>query len=407
MTANLLTLNSSKTEFLLIGLKNQLAKIHNSSLDTSHFARNLGFIFDEHLTFADQITALSKACYYHIRQLRCIWPYLDSSTACTIATSIVHSKLDYCNSLYYKLPKSQLSRLQQIQNSLASTLMKAPKSCHTTPILRSLHWLRIAERIEYKLLSLTYKVLTTTPPPYRHKLISTQRPRSTRSSSVVTLAQPPSSSSLKITDRSFHYTSPCLWYQLPLSLRKPHSGTSSSISCSPVPSPITSSSSDSPLCTSITPSLFNSRLKNHLCHKSYPLSFTSSSRTASMDFCLHRFFWATRFLIFIFSLFFVSGPCARLSWPSCQLLSARKSTVSYRIVLYRTCFIGCSDVGITFLCRATTLLIMGKRIEKAKDKTDAQGDEDESLQGCVFRINGRVIVCSFSVHHKWWSEIIM
>ena len=95
-------------------------------------------------------------------------PYLDSSTACTIATSIVHSKskLDYCNSLYYKLPKSQLSRLQHIQNSLARTLMKAPKSCHITPILCCLHWLRITERIEYKLLSLTYKVLTTTQPPY-------------------------------------------------------------------------------------------------------------------------------------------------------------------------------------------------------------------------------------------------
>ena len=65
MTANRLTLNSSKTEFLLIALKNQLAKIHNSSLDTSHSARNLGFIFDEHLTFSDQIrpTFLSKACY--------------------------------------------------------------------------------------------------------------------------------------------------------------------------------------------------------------------------------------------------------------------------------------------------------------------------------------------------------
>jgi len=34
------------------------------------------------------------------------------------------------------------------------------------------------------------------------------------------------------------------------------------------------------------------------------------------------------------SQLFVSGPCARLSWPSRQLLSARKSTVSYRIVLY-------------------------------------------------------------------------
>ena len=53
MTANLLTLNSPKTEFLLIGLSKQLAKINNSSLTTTHAARNLGFIFDEHLTFSD------------------------------------------------------------------------------------------------------------------------------------------------------------------------------------------------------------------------------------------------------------------------------------------------------------------------------------------------------------------
>jgi len=116
-----------------------------------------------------------------------------------------------------------LSRLKQIQNSLARTVVKPSKSCHITPILRSLHWLRITERIEYKLLSLTYKVLTTTQPPYLHKLISTQRPRSTRSSSVVTLARPASSSSLKITDRSFRYASPCLWNQLHLSLRQPRS----------------------------------------------------------------------------------------------------------------------------------------------------------------------------------------
>jgi len=107
MIANLLTLNSTKTEFLLIGLKNQHAKIYNASLNTSHSARNLGFMFDEHLNFSDQITSHFKACYYHINPLRCIRPYLNSSTA----TSIVNSKLDYCNSLYYKPPKSQLSRL--------------------------------------------------------------------------------------------------------------------------------------------------------------------------------------------------------------------------------------------------------------------------------------------------------
>jgi len=182
ITANLLTLNSFKTEFLLIGLRKQLDKIHNSSLNTTHSARNLGFIVDEHLTFSDQITDISKACYYHIRQLRCISPYLDSNTARTIATSIVHSKLDYCNSLYYNLPKSQITRLQQIQNSLARVVVRTPKCCHITPILHSLHWLKITERNEYKLLSLTYKVLTTTQPPYLHNLISVQPPRNTRSS---------------------------------------------------------------------------------------------------------------------------------------------------------------------------------------------------------------------------------
>jgi len=120
-----------------------------------------------------------------------------------------------------------------IQNSLARTVVKAPKSCHITPILSSLHWLRLTERIEYKLFSLTYKVLTTTQHPYLHNLISVQRPRSTRSSSVVTLARPPTLSSLKVTDRSFRYASPCLWNQLPLSPRQPHSDTSSSISDSP------------------------------------------------------------------------------------------------------------------------------------------------------------------------------
>jgi len=95
------------------------------------FRWNIGFIFDENLTFADQITSLPKACYSqsHVRKLCCIRPYLDLSTACTVATSIVHSKLNYSYSLYYKLPKSQLSRLQQIQNSLARTVIKAPKSC--------------------------------------------------------------------------------------------------------------------------------------------------------------------------------------------------------------------------------------------------------------------------------------
>ena len=45
---------------------------------------------------------------------------------------------------------------------LVGRVVKAPKSCHITPILRSIHWLRNTKRIEYKLISIIYKVLTTT-----------------------------------------------------------------------------------------------------------------------------------------------------------------------------------------------------------------------------------------------------
>jgi len=55
----------------------------------------------------------------------------------------------------------------------------------------------------------------------------------------------------------------------------------------------------------------------------------TTSRPPFTDFCPHRLFWANRFFVFSFSLFFVSVPCARLSWPFRQLLTARKYIVSY------------------------------------------------------------------------------
>jgi len=77
--------------------------------------------------------------------------------------------------------------------------------------------------VDKPLLSLTYKVLTTSQPDYPHNLISVQSTGRTRSSFVVTLARPSVSSSFQITNRSFIYASPYLWNQLPSSFRQPHS----------------------------------------------------------------------------------------------------------------------------------------------------------------------------------------
>jgi len=80
-----------------------------------------------------KMSSLSKSRYYYIHQLRCIRPYLDSTTAstmhCHLQSFIVHSELDYCNSVYYNLPKSETTRLKQIQNSLSRAVVKAPNIC--------------------------------------------------------------------------------------------------------------------------------------------------------------------------------------------------------------------------------------------------------------------------------------
>ena len=114
-----------------------------------------------------------------------------------------------------------LCRVQHIQNSLARTVANTPKYSYITPVLKSFHWLKIEQHIQYKLISLTYKILTTSQPTYLHNLISLQTDNNTRSSDVVTFARPSPASSLKITDRTFQYASPHLWNKLPFSLREP------------------------------------------------------------------------------------------------------------------------------------------------------------------------------------------
>jgi len=105
------------------------------------------------------------------------------------------------------------------------------------------------------LLMLTYKVLTTSQPTYLSKLVTAQFPRSTRSSSVVTISRPPTSSSLEIADRSFQHTAPRLWNKLPHSSREPHPHPGL-LPCH-YSTQVGSTLSSPPLSPSITPSFFS------------------------------------------------------------------------------------------------------------------------------------------------------
>ena len=169
MSSNYITLNPSKTEFLLIGLPQQTSKIVNSSLSLSTIkpslsATNLGFISDSTLSFSKQISSLYSACHYHIRDFRRIRHTLDSTTAITLVTALVHSCLDYCNFLYHGLPITQIKRHQHIQNGLARAVTRTPKHSHISPVLKSLQWLKVEQRIQYKIISVTHNLLHFTEP---------------------------------------------------------------------------------------------------------------------------------------------------------------------------------------------------------------------------------------------------
>ena len=91
-------------------------------------------------------TFLNLASLAHFRDLRHIRSTLYHKTACTIATSLIHSKLDYCNSLYLGINSKQLNQLQLVLISAARAVTKTPKFHHITPHLKSLHWLKITQR---------------------------------------------------------------------------------------------------------------------------------------------------------------------------------------------------------------------------------------------------------------------
>src|SRR6218665_1637033 len=96
--------------------------------------------------------------------------------------------------LFYSINSSQIKRLQTIQNALARAVTKTPKHHHITPVLKSLHWLKIPQRIRYKIASLTSHTLQTSQPSYIRQLLTFQPPGSTSSSSYLSLSPPPVSS---------------------------------------------------------------------------------------------------------------------------------------------------------------------------------------------------------------------
>ena len=109
---------------------------------------------------------MSSSCFYHIRDLKRIRKSQPSALAKQIAVALVTSKLDYCKSLLHEIPAKDLQKLQRVQNCLARVVTKAPRFSRSIPLLKSLHWLPIKFRIQFKIFTFVFRCLNDSQPSY-------------------------------------------------------------------------------------------------------------------------------------------------------------------------------------------------------------------------------------------------
>ena len=120
MFANKLKLNPEKTQFILIGSKNNRKQllphfpinILFNQVSPAQTVRNLGVVFNSNFSFSDHVSQVIKSTRVHARDLYKIRPLLDLNTSVLLGNALGGTRLDYCNSLFLSFTDFELRRLQ-------------------------------------------------------------------------------------------------------------------------------------------------------------------------------------------------------------------------------------------------------------------------------------------------------
>ena len=171
-----LKLNLKKTQLMLFGPKNTIHTsrekfeslvFKNTTLKLMDEVRNLGVWFDYKLEFRSHITKIVRSCNYSLYNLKPLRSLLSDKLFISLIHHEITSKIDYCNSLFLGLPKSQLKRLQKILNNCARLIHSIPFRESVSKILKmDLHWLPIGARIDFKILLIIHQCMVYQSPEY-------------------------------------------------------------------------------------------------------------------------------------------------------------------------------------------------------------------------------------------------
>ena len=192
-------------------------QLTGATIISSQTVRSLGVHLDTSLTMGPHVGRVAASSYAKLRVLKEAKPFVPHQIFMSLLVQLILSKLDYCNSILINASYRNLNTLQAVMNT-ARLVYGGRTSDHITPLLMDLHWLRIPDRITFKILLLVYRVATGSAPQYLTELLTntTTIPgrASLRSSNNRTLVVT-RSRTVRQGDRSFHVCGPRMWNSLP------------------------------------------------------------------------------------------------------------------------------------------------------------------------------------------------
>ena len=228
-SSNRLRLNPDKTEAIWFGSPAGCSRIGSPTLQLtgatiipSQTVRSLGMYLDSSLTMGPHVGRVAAGCYAKLRVLKEAKPFVPHNIFISLIVQLILSKLDYCNSLLVNASCRNLNTLQAVMNTAARLIYGRRSSDHITPLLMDLHWLRIPDRITFKILLLVYRAATGSAPQYLTELLTSTSAipgrASLRSSNNRTLVVP-RSRTVRQGDRTFYVCGPRIWNSLPTEVR--------------------------------------------------------------------------------------------------------------------------------------------------------------------------------------------
>ena len=173
LVANKLSLNVAKTEFMLIGCKQMLNSVNNTTLNIQISDKNikqvsesttLGVNVDQHLTWKNNTEKICKKVSSGIGAIRRLKEYVETDSLLAVYNALVQPYFNYCSEVWDVFGNSQQTRLQKLQNRAARVITTSSNDVEQNIVLGKLGWQTLEDQRKSAKAKLMFKILNNQGP---------------------------------------------------------------------------------------------------------------------------------------------------------------------------------------------------------------------------------------------------